>query len=36
VPIVAGVLLIQERPSRAQWAGIALVIVGLVLLGLVG
>jgi drug/metabolite transporter (DMT)-like permease len=36
VPIVAGVLLIQERPSRPQWAGIALVIAGLVLLGLVG
>jgi drug/metabolite transporter (DMT)-like permease len=35
VPIAAGVLLIHERPSRAQWVGIALVIAGLVLLGLV-
>jgi drug/metabolite transporter (DMT)-like permease len=35
VPIAAGVLLMQERPSRAQWGGIALVIAGLVLLGLV-
>jgi drug/metabolite transporter (DMT)-like permease len=35
VPIAAGVLLIHERPSRAQWLGIALVIAGLVLLGLV-
>ena len=35
VPIAAGVLFIHERPSRAQWLGIALVIAGLVLLGLV-
>jgi drug/metabolite transporter (DMT)-like permease len=35
VPIVAGVLLLQERPRATQWAGIALVIGGLVLLGLV-
>jgi drug/metabolite transporter (DMT)-like permease len=35
VPIAAGVLLMQERPSRAQWLGIALVIAGLVVLGLV-
>jgi drug/metabolite transporter (DMT)-like permease len=36
VPIVAGVVLIQERPSPPQWVGIGLVIAGLVLLGLVG
>jgi drug/metabolite transporter (DMT)-like permease len=35
VPIVAGVFLLQERPRATQWAGIALVIAGLVLLGLV-
>jgi drug/metabolite transporter (DMT)-like permease len=35
VPIVAGVALLHERPRAAQWAGIALVIAGLVLLGLV-
>jgi drug/metabolite transporter (DMT)-like permease len=35
VPIVAGVLLLHERPRATQWAGIALVIGGLVLLGLV-
>ncbi len=35
VPIAAGVLLMQERPSRGQWIGIGLVIAGLVLLGLV-
>jgi drug/metabolite transporter (DMT)-like permease len=35
VPIVAGVLLLHERPRPTQWAGIALVIGGLVLLGLV-
>jgi drug/metabolite transporter (DMT)-like permease len=35
VPIVAGVLLLHERPRATQWAGIALVIAGLVLLGLV-
>ena len=34
VPIVAGVALLGERPRATQWAGIALVIAGLVLLGL--
>lgn len=33
VPIAAGVLLLHERPSRTQRAGVALVIAGLVLLG---
>ena len=35
VPIVAGVALLHERPRATQWTGIALVIAGLVLLGLV-
>jgi drug/metabolite transporter (DMT)-like permease len=35
VPIVAGVFLLHERPRSTQWAGIGLVIAGLVLLGLV-
>jgi drug/metabolite transporter (DMT)-like permease len=35
VPIVVGVALLGERPSRTQWAGVGLVIAGLVLLGLV-
>jgi drug/metabolite transporter (DMT)-like permease len=35
VPIVAGVFLLHERPRATQWAGIGLVIAGLVLLGLV-
>jgi drug/metabolite transporter (DMT)-like permease len=35
VPIVAGVALLHERPRVTQWAGIALVIAGLILLGLV-
>ncbi|HXV58970.1 MAG TPA: DMT family transporter [Gaiellaceae bacterium] len=34
VPIVAGVFLFGERPRASQWAGIALVLAGLVLLGL--
>jgi len=34
VPIVMGVLLLAERPRLLQWAGIALVLGGLVLLGL--
>lgn len=34
VPIVAGVAFLGERPRTTQWAGIALVIAGLVLLGL--
>jgi drug/metabolite transporter (DMT)-like permease len=35
VPIVAGVMLLHERPRTTQWAGIGLVIAGLVVLGLV-
>ena len=35
VPIALGVLLMHERPARLQWGGVALVIAGLVLLGLV-
>jgi drug/metabolite transporter (DMT)-like permease len=35
VPIALGVLVMHERPSRTQWAGVALVIAGLVVLGLV-
>jgi len=34
VPIVAGVVLLHERPRATQWTGIALVIAGLILLGL--
>jgi drug/metabolite transporter (DMT)-like permease len=34
VPIVAGVALLDERPRATQWAGVALVIAGLILLGL--
>jgi drug/metabolite transporter (DMT)-like permease len=34
VPIVAGVALLHERPRPTQWSGIALVIAGLILLGL--
>jgi uncharacterized membrane protein len=33
VPIVMGVSLFAERPSRAQWAGVALVIAGVIVLG---
>jgi drug/metabolite transporter (DMT)-like permease len=35
VPVVAGVFLFHERPAAIQWAGVGLVIAGLVLLGLV-
>jgi drug/metabolite transporter (DMT)-like permease len=35
VPIVAGVVLLYERPRTTQWAGIGLVMAGLILLGLV-
>ena len=35
IPIVAGIVLFHERPTRIQWIGVGLVIVGLVLLGLV-
>jgi drug/metabolite transporter (DMT)-like permease len=34
VPIVAGVALLHERPRATQWTGVALVIAGLILLGL--
>lgn len=34
IPIVAGVLLLRERPGRIQWAGVVAVIAGVVLLGL--
>ena len=34
IPIVAGVLLLHERPVPTQWIGIGLVVAGLVLLGL--
>jgi drug/metabolite transporter (DMT)-like permease len=34
IPIVAGVALLGERPVPSQWLGIALVIAGLVVLGL--
>ena len=34
VPILAGVFMFAERPRPTQWAGIALVLAGLVLLGL--
>jgi drug/metabolite transporter (DMT)-like permease len=34
VPIVAGVVLLHERPKATQWAGVGCVIAGLVLLGL--
>lgn len=33
IPVVAGVLFLHERPTPVQWAGIGLVIAGLVLLG---
>lgn len=35
VPIVMGVLLLAERPTRTQWLGVALVISGIVALGIV-
>jgi drug/metabolite transporter (DMT)-like permease len=34
VPIVMGVLMLGERPARSQWAGVALIISGLLLLGI--
>jgi drug/metabolite transporter (DMT)-like permease len=34
VPIVAGVMLLRERPRATQWTGIGLVLAGLILLGL--
>ncbi len=35
VPVVLGVLILRERPALVQWLGVALVIGGVVLLGLV-
>ena len=35
VPIVLGVLLLAERPTQTQWAGVGLVIAGIVGLGVV-
>jgi drug/metabolite transporter (DMT)-like permease len=35
VPIVAGIVILHERPRGTHWAGISLVIAGLILLGLV-
>jgi drug/metabolite transporter (DMT)-like permease len=34
IPILLGVLVLAERPARIQWAGVALVLAGIVLLGL--
>lgn len=34
VPIVLGVLVLAERPARLQWAGVALVLAGIIVLGL--
>ena len=34
VPIVMGVWLLRERPSPVQWFGVALIIAGLITLGL--
>jgi drug/metabolite transporter (DMT)-like permease len=34
IPVVAGVLFFHERPTPVEWAGVGLVIAGLVLLGL--
>jgi drug/metabolite transporter (DMT)-like permease len=36
VPIVLGVLLLEERPAALQWVGIVLVLVSVATLGLVG
>jgi drug/metabolite transporter (DMT)-like permease len=36
VPIVLGVALLAERPSRPQWTGVGLVLAGIVALGLAG
>jgi len=35
IPIVMGVVVLHERPGRVQWLGVALVLGGLVLLGVV-
>ena len=34
IPVVAGVLFFHERPTPTEWAGVGLVIAGLVLLGI--
>jgi drug/metabolite transporter (DMT)-like permease len=34
MPIVMGVWLLRERPTPVQWSGVALIIVGLITLGL--
>lgn len=34
IPVVAGVLFFHERPTPTEWAGVGLVLAGLVLLGL--
>jgi drug/metabolite transporter (DMT)-like permease len=34
IPVIAGVLFFHERPTATEWAGVALVVAGLVLLGL--
>jgi drug/metabolite transporter (DMT)-like permease len=33
VPIIMGVTLFKERPTRVQWAGVACVIIGVIVLG---
>ena len=33
VPIVMGISLFGERPTRTQWLGVALVIAGVIILG---
>jgi drug/metabolite transporter (DMT)-like permease len=35
VPIAMGVSLFRERPTRAQWLGVACVLVGVIVLGAV-
>ena len=34
IPVIAGVLFFHERPTPVEWAGVGLVIAGLILLGL--
>lgn len=34
IPVVAGVLFFHERPTPVEWAGVGLVVAGLILLGL--
>jgi drug/metabolite transporter (DMT)-like permease len=35
VPIIMGVSLFKERPTGAQWGGVACVIAGVIVLGAV-